>query len=104
MTLMMTTTADHPTAPVTRRAKATRATSRRAPQDDNATRKVSFYLSPEAIRRLGVVASMEDSDKSKVLERVIRESTVLKRWVVSDRGGKVASGDSGDIGQDVTAA
>lgn len=48
-------------------------------------RKVSFYLSPESVRRLGVVASMTDSDKSSVLEQVISSSPMIRRWVVSDR-------------------
>jgi hypothetical protein len=49
------------------------------------TRKVSFYLSVEAIRALGVVAVMTDSDKSKVVEAIIAESPALERWSVSYR-------------------
>jgi hypothetical protein len=66
-----------------RRPRSPRATSRRSDQAAERTRKVSFYLSAESCRRLGVAASMEDTDKSRVVEKLIREG--LKRWVVADR-------------------
>jgi muconolactone delta-isomerase len=84
-TTMATATPDHLAPQAARRAKSTRATSRRADQGASKPRKVSFYLSPEAIRRLGVAASMLDTDKSKVLEQVLATSPTLKRFVVSDR-------------------
>lgn len=64
----------------TRAPKATRLTSR---QGDQKPKKVSFYLSPEAIRRLGIHATMLDTDKSRVVEQLIAEG--CRRWVVSDR-------------------
>lgn len=82
---MSTDVLDPPADPTSKPARSPRATSRRKPQADEKPRKVSFYLSPAAIRRLGVAASMEDTDKSKILEQVIRDSAVLRRWVVSDR-------------------
>lgn len=93
---------DHPAAAVpvrTRKPKATQATSRPKTLADEKPRKVSFYLSPESIRRLGVVASMEDSDKSRVLEQVIRTSPLLKRWVVSDRA-KTADPGTDEVSSD----
>ena len=83
--MSLATTLDAPVSSVTRSAKGSKATSRRASQVDSKPRKVSFYLSPEAIRKLGVAASMLDTDKSKVLETVLQSSPVLKRFVVSDR-------------------
>ena len=71
--------------PAARRAKSAGSTSRRRDQVDVKPLKVSFYLTPDAIRRLGVVASMLDTDKSKVLEQVLATSPTLKRFVVSDR-------------------
>jgi hypothetical protein len=66
-----------------RRARSPRATSRPKDQVAERPRKVSFYLSADACRRLGVAASMEDTDKSRVVERLIRDG--LKRWVIADR-------------------
>jgi hypothetical protein len=93
MSLAMTTTSDHPAVPVARRTRTPKVTSRRNHQADSKPRKVSFYLSADAIRRLGVAASMEDTDKSKVLERVIAESPALRRWVIQDRARSEAPGD-----------
>jgi hypothetical protein len=58
-------------------------TSPRIDERAERPRKVSFYLSADAVRLLGVAASMEDTDKSRVVERLIREG--LNRWVVVDR-------------------
>ena len=82
---MSLATIHHPAidvAPKPRRAKSSRATSR---PDAERARKVSFYLSAEAIRRLGIAATMEETDKSRLLERVIQSSPVVKQWVVSNR-------------------
>jgi hypothetical protein len=58
-------------------------TSPRIDERAERPRKVSFYLSADAVRLLGVAASMEDTDKSRVVERLIRDG--LKRWVIADR-------------------
>lgn len=63
-----------------RRPRVAKATSRQAAPKP---RKVSFYLSDSAIRKLGVAAAMEASDKSSLVERLIQEG--LRRYVVSDR-------------------
>lgn len=85
MSLATSLPTDLPNAPASKRPRSPRATSRLASAVPARPRKVSFYLSPEAIRRLGVAATMTDSDKSKVLEAIIAEAPALKRWVVSDR-------------------
>jgi hypothetical protein len=74
-----------PSGQVGKRSRSPKATSRQGSQVASKTRKVSFYLSPEAIRRLGVAATMTDSDKSQVLEAIITSAPEIKRWVVSDR-------------------
>jgi hypothetical protein len=88
-----------PTAPAAKRARSPRATSRQGSQAAKASRKVSFYLSSEAIRRLGIAATMNDSDKSRVLEQVIAESPSLRRWVVSDRA-KASAEATQDLSSD----
>lgn len=86
MSLATLTATDHPASAVAttpRRAKSpkgTRATSR---QVDAKPKKVSFYLSEAAIKRLGVHAAMESTDKSRLVEALILDG--LKRFVVSDR-------------------
>jgi hypothetical protein len=85
MSLASTLPTDLPHAPTSKRARSSKATSRQGSAVAARPRKVSFYLSAEAVRKLGVVASMEDTDKSKILERIIAEAPSLKRWVVSDR-------------------
>lgn len=70
---------------IVKRPKSARATSRHRSNIPSKSRKVSFYLSPESIRRLGVAATMTDSDKSRILEAIIASAPELKRWVVSDR-------------------
>lgn len=99
MSLATTNLTDLPAAPTARRARSPRATSRQADRADSKPRKVSFYLPPELVRRLGVMASMMDSDKSKVLGQVLASSPMLRRFVVSDR-----SRDTDLIGQDLPAA
>lgn len=99
MSLASTLQADLPPAPGAKRARAPRATSRQSGQGATRPRKVSFYLSAEAVRKLGVVASMEDTDKSKILERIIAEAPALRRWVVSDRA-KLAVGATPEVSSD----
>lgn len=83
----MPTSLENP--PAAKRTRSPRATSRQGSAAASKPKKVSFYLSPEAIRRLGIAATMGDTDKSKILEMVISESPSLRRYVVSDRA-KVA--------------
>lgn len=71
--------------PVAKRTRSPRATSRHAGAVAARPKKVSFYLSAEAVRRLGIAATMGDTDKSKILEAIIAEAPALKRWVVQDR-------------------
>ena len=54
--------------------------------------KATIHLSSEADKRLSVHATMMDMDRSELVERLINEQ--LRRYVVSDRGGEVASGDA----------
>lgn len=67
----------------TRAPRAPRATKAAGRQVATKPRKVSFYLSDEAVRRLGITATMESCDKSSVVERLVMDG--LRRWVVSDR-------------------
>lgn len=46
--------------------------------------KATYYLSAEAIRRVGIAATMEGEDKSTIIERLINDH--LRKWVVSCRG------------------
>jgi hypothetical protein len=46
--------------------------------------KVTYYLSDEAIQRVGIAATMEHADKSEIVERLIQQH--LRQWVVSFRG------------------
>jgi hypothetical protein len=64
-------------------ARATKPTRKAKSQGASRPRKVSFYLSDVAVQRLGVAASMEFTDKSRVVERLVIEN--LKRYVISDR-------------------
>jgi Ribbon-helix-helix protein, copG family len=54
--------------------------------------KATIHLSSEADKRLSVHATMMEMDRSELVELLI--VTHLKRYVVSDRGGEVASGDA----------
>jgi hypothetical protein len=54
--------------------------------------KATIHLSGEADKRLSVHATMMEMDRSELVELLI--VTHLKRYVVSDRGGEVASGDA----------
>ena len=96
--MSLATSLESPVSRVSRKPRSTQATSRRASQVDAKPRKVSFYLSADAIRRLGVAASMMDTDKSKVLEEVLANSQILKRYVVSDRSRNEADRDVADMG------
>jgi hypothetical protein len=88
--------------PVAKRNRASKATSRQAPNVASKSRKVSFYLSPEAIRRLGIAAVQTDSDKSKVLEAIIAKSEDIRRWVVQDRpvGAKLSEPAMSEVSAD----
>lgn len=46
--------------------------------------KVTYYLTGQAIERVGVAATMEHLDKSEVIELLIQAH--LRKWVVSCRG------------------
>ena len=45
--------------------------------------KVTFYLSSEAIQRVGIAATMEKKANSSIVEELI--NTHLRKWVVSCR-------------------
>jgi len=62
---------------------ATRRRRIRGAAGDAGKVKTAFTLSPEAIRRLGVVCAMEQVERSAWLEGVIMEKA--RRWVISDR-------------------
>ena len=46
--------------------------------------KVTYYLTAQAVERVGVSATMEHLDKSEVVEQLIHAH--LRKWVVSCRG------------------
>jgi hypothetical protein len=96
MSLLAIQPTDHPAPPVARRPRSRRPTSRPGSHAAAKARKVSFYLSPEAVRRLAVAAAMSDSDRSRILEMIIAESPTLRRWVVSDRA-KSADPATGEV-------
>lgn len=98
MSLATSLPTDHQPATVAKRTRSPRATSRPDARAATKPRKVSFYLSAEAVRRLGIAATMNDTDKSRVLEQVIAEAPSLRRYVVSDRA-KV----SGEATQEVSS-
>jgi hypothetical protein len=54
--------------------------------------KATIHLSGEADKRISIHATMMDMDRSELVELLVMQH--LKRWVVSDRGGEVASGDA----------
>ena len=54
--------------------------------------KATIHLSGEADKRLSVHATMMEMDRSELVEKLDQRS--LTRYVVSDRGGEVASGDA----------
>ena len=83
MSLMTTTIPESLGSPIAPRARSPRVTKAASRQVASKPRKVSFYLSDEAIRRLGSTATMEGTDKSRVVERLVTEG--LRRWGVSDR-------------------
>lgn len=58
----------------------------------------TIHLSIDSLHRLGVHATMEDMDKSSVVEDLIQ--TYLKKWVTQNRGGC----DTGEDRQSETAA
>ena len=68
------------TAPAKVRKRASVKTSSRPAADKQ---KLTLYVSVEAAQRLAVHATMTGSDRSAVVEAMIREQ--LRRFVVSDR-------------------
>ena len=48
------------------------------------TKKVWFYLTDDAIKRLGVHATMEGRDRSAVVDQLITDG--LRRWRVQELG------------------
>jgi hypothetical protein len=89
---MSTSTVEVPSSPVARRTRTAKAPKATSPQK---SRKVSFYLSDSALKRLGVHAAMEQVDKSSVVESLILSS--LKTYIVQTRGRSGESADSGDV-------
>ncbi|MBV8267996.1 MAG: hypothetical protein JO252_16855 [Planctomycetaceae bacterium] len=61
--------------------------------------KVSFYLTVDAARRLGVHALWKDVDRSQLVEELIQ--THLREFVVSHRGSNAR--DTGEDRQEVMA-
>jgi predicted transcriptional regulator len=89
---------------VAKAPRKSRTTKAASPQGDASTKaprgqKVSFYLSPQVIRRLKITATAMDSDMSKVVEDVLAESPTLRRWVLSDRA-KVADQATVEVSSD----
>ena len=60
--------------------------------------KVTYYLSAQAIERVGIAATMEHLDKSEVVERLIQ--THLRQWVVSYRGQRADESEEENSGTD----
>jgi hypothetical protein len=60
-----------------------RATVKTASRPAAAKQKLTLYVSVEAAQRLAVHATMTGSDRSAVIEAMIREQ--LRRFVVADR-------------------
>jgi non-ribosomal peptide synthetase component E (peptide arylation enzyme) len=84
---------DHRPAKVTRKRKPVVA------EASKETKKVSYYLSKQAVKRLAVAATMSDESSSALLEEIIAESPSLRRWVVSDRA-KVADQATVEVSSD----
>jgi hypothetical protein len=93
MSLATSIGSDLPAAPVAKKARSPRvtkppvveATTRKPGKVAKGCKKVSFYLSPEVIRRLGITAVAEGLDTSEVLEGILAQAPALKRWVLQDR-------------------
>jgi hypothetical protein len=60
--------------------------------------KVGLYLSLDASRRLGVTATMEGLDRSKIVDELIR--THLRKYVVQVRSHR--PGESGPLTEELT--
>jgi hypothetical protein len=69
-----------PTAPARPRKRATAKPSSRPASPKQ---KLTLYVSVESAQRLAVHATMTGSDRSAVVEAMIREQ--LRRFIVSDR-------------------
>ena len=66
-------------------AKGRRRITRKTPKGSTPKKfKVTYYLTVQAIERVGVSATMEHLDKSEVVEQLIHAH--LRKWVVSCRG------------------
>lgn len=90
MSLATASPTDHPALQAASRIAATRAPRSRVAKSPSRQAdkpaKLSFYLSPETAKRLGIASVMEGRSQSAIVEQLLAES--LRRWVVSDRGGK----------------
>jgi Ribbon-helix-helix protein, copG family len=60
-----------------------RATAKPSSRPASAKQKLTLYVSVEAAQRLAVHATMTGSDRSAVIEAMIRDQ--LRRFVVADR-------------------
>jgi hypothetical protein len=72
----------------TRKRSAAKAASGQKPKKLKAT----IHITAEADQRLSIHATMMKMDRSELVEFLIENH--LKRYVVQDRGGEVASGDA----------
>jgi hypothetical protein len=100
MSIATSITTDHPPAPAAKRARKARADKAtqaiKGPKVGKLAKgatKVSFYLSPEVIRRLKITAVALSTDTSDVLEKILAEAPALRRWVLSDRANDRAKDD-----------
>lgn len=55
--------------------------------------KVGLYLSLDAARRLGITATMEGTDRSQIVDELIR--THLRKYVVQVRSDRPSADDPG---------
>ena len=77
-----------------------RASKPARPQDSSKV-KSTFYLTPDAVKRLSVHAAMLSSDRSALVEQLIADG--LRRFVVSDRARPAEACDTVPIGQEAAA-
>lgn len=70
------------------------------PGDKN--KKVSFYLSDDSLKRLGVHATMDGVDRSRLVDQLIQVH--LRRYDLPRKRGSSSSLDVQDIGQEGQAA
>jgi hypothetical protein len=72
MSLAVAASPEALTHPVGRRTKTPRATRPASRQGDTKPKKVSFYLSPESLKRLGIHATMEGKSQSALVEELVQ--------------------------------